>query len=124
MTKVVVYGSLKKGFGNSCLLENSKLLHDKVFFTGTMASLGGFPCCTQHGNTRIQGEMYEVDDTTLARLDQLEGHPNWYERKMVSTSEGEAWIYFIDRPDHYGDGARIVKSGVWEGRWKEQEQAA
>lgn len=113
MYNVLVYGSLKKGFHNHRLLESSKLLNDNVFFTGKMASLGAFPCCTQHGNTKITGELYEVDDVTLSRLDSLEGHPSFYERKIVRTSAGDAWIYLIDQPNRYEDNARLVKNGVW-----------
>lgn len=116
---VVCYGSLKRGFGNHRLLENSELVNEEVFFTGKMASLGGFPCVTQHGNTNIKGEMYSVDDETLARLDRLEGHPTFYERKRLHTTGGEAWVYLIDQPSYYEDGRRIVKSGNWG-----QEEAA
>lgn len=53
MTKVLTYGSLlKRGFGNSYLL-NVECINDSVYFQGTMASLGGYPCCTQHGDTKI-----------------------------------------------------------------------
>jgi hypothetical protein len=31
----------------------------------------------------VQGELYEVDDAQLKRLDQLENHPNLYVRKDV-----------------------------------------
>lgn len=120
MHKVLVYGTLKKGFSNHRRLESSKLLNDNVFFTGTMASLGAFPCCTQHGNTKIKGELYEVDDDTLRSLDSLESHPSFYERKVVHTSAGPAWVYLIDEPHRYEQGARIVKSGVWG----EMEEAA
>ena len=118
-THVVAYGSLKRGFGNHRLLESSELVHEEVSFTGTMADLGGIPCVTQHGNTTLKGEMYSVDEETLARLDRLEGHPSFYERKRVHTSGGEAWIYLIDEPHYYEDGRRIVKSGNWG-----QEEAA
>lgn len=30
--------------------------------------------------TTIRGEVYEVDQPTLAELDRLEGHPVWYYR--------------------------------------------
>ena len=124
MHKVVVYGSLKRGLYNSRLLDGIECLDDSVYFTGTMASLGGYPCVTQHGNTKIKGELYEVDDETLARLDRLEGHPSFYERKRVHTSAGEAWIYFIDDQSYYGPSARLVKSGVWQENHNYEEQAA
>ena len=118
MTKVVVYGSLKAGFGNSHLLDGVACLDNDVKFMGTMASLGGYPCVSQHGDTVIHGELYEVDDATLARLDRLEGHPRYYERKIVHTSAGDAWIYLIDDQSYYADGARIVKDGRWTESWR------
>lgn len=123
MHTVVVYGSLKKGFHNHRLLEGSKLLNDKVFFSGTMASLGGFPCVSKQGNTKIVGEMYEVDDLTFGNLDALEGHPAFYERERIHTSEGEAWVYFIEDQSYYADPSRIVKSGDWQPDWQNQEVA-
>lgn len=50
----------------------------------------------------------------MAALDRLEGHPRYYERKIVRTSAGDVWIYLIDDRNYYGPNARIVKSGVWE----------
>ena len=29
---------------------------------------------------QVRGEIYEVDSTSLARLDEFEDHPNMYER--------------------------------------------
>eukprot|EP00039_Didymoeca_costata_P014312 m.229929 g.229929 ORF g.229929 m.229929 type:complete len:131 (-) comp15994_c0_seq5:1244-1636(-) len=32
----------------------------------------------------IKGELYEVNDDMLAKMDKLEGHPKWYLRKNIS----------------------------------------
>jgi gamma-glutamylcyclotransferase (GGCT)/AIG2-like uncharacterized protein YtfP len=93
---VAVYGSLRKGMGNHGLLQS-----DEVTFLGTervsgfdMYSMGGFPFITPaQGEIRI--ELYKVGHATMLRLDRLEGYPSFYDRKLIQTSKGQAWIYFI-----------------------------
>jgi len=34
----------------------------------------------------VIGELYEVNEKTLEALDELEGHPAWYKRTMLSVS--------------------------------------
>lgn len=50
----------------------------------------------------VQGEVYEVDDTVLAKLDVLEDHPNFYVRELFGVQamnetceKTKAWIYVI-----------------------------
>jgi len=117
MNRVVVYGSLKRGFGNHRLLETAEFVGPCVF-RGTMYSLGGFPAVSLHGDTQIVGELYDVDDATLSRLDGLEGfrghgERNWYEREKIETNKGPAWVYTQDA-DQQLSSYPIVKSGVWE----------
>ena len=79
-----------------------------------MISLGWFPGVCVVGNDQIQGEVYHIDDETLARLDHLEGHPSFYERKLVWLHDGtSAWCYIL--PDSYlqeGNHKRI-SDGFW-----------
>ena len=35
---------------------------------------------------QVRGEVWEVDSSTLAQLDELEGHPDWYQRKKITVS--------------------------------------
>lgn len=66
--------------------------------------------------SQISGELYEVDDQTLDKLDALEGHPNWYKREQVeicldnnfSQSTVLAWIYFNE-----DDSGTLVPSGCY-----------
>jgi gamma-glutamylcyclotransferase (GGCT)/AIG2-like uncharacterized protein YtfP len=69
-----------------------------------MYSLGSFPCITHEPTAPVIVEVYEVNDYTLQRLDNLEGHPKFYRRDLVDIlclnddGGGEtivAWIYFI-----------------------------
>tara|TARA_Y100001951_G_C11298065_1_gene277573 strand:- start:25740 stop:26117 length:378 start_codon:yes stop_codon:yes gene_type:complete len=115
MHKVFVYGSLKRGFGNHRVIEASttRFLGVGSLADGVMYSLGGFPGVIR-GKGEIQGELYEVDDATLGRLDCLEGHPTFYERQdmEVQTNEGrvacQGYIY-------QGDVSYMphIESGDW-----------
>lgn len=84
---VFVYGTLKLGYGNN------RLLHDGVFVGPgitvrpfQMRTTPGFPVVFDVNAEplhNIAGEVYEVNDEILSRLDQLEGHPRWYRRQEV-----------------------------------------
>jgi gamma-glutamylaminecyclotransferase len=103
--KLFVYGSLKRGFGNHELLKNSKFLgaYDTSDANYQMFSFGGFPGVIaldeQDRHHYILGELYEVDDATLARVDMLEGNGHFYTRKIIELSETddivEAWMYLL-----------------------------
>lgn len=84
---IFTYGTLKKGFRNHILLAASKYVQDAV--TRPLYRLydcGMYPCLVKDttGNGRsIHGEIYEIDDVTLQRLDQLEGVPWLYQRDKI-----------------------------------------
>lgn len=109
MTKVAVYGSLRKGLGNHRLLEHATFIGKDQIPNFEMYSLGAFPFIRPSETTNlITIEVYEVDSDQFARLDMLEGYPSFYDRKLVNTEYGEAWIYFIDQSprdhDHVVEG--------------------
>lgn len=102
--EVFVYGSLKKGFWNNVLLRDSKFISEactKEFmllvdgpypymaspsqFTGMDGSPGRpgeVDVVDLAGN--VYGEVWSVDDKTLAELDRLEGTPNHYTRELIT----------------------------------------
>jgi gamma-glutamylcyclotransferase (GGCT)/AIG2-like uncharacterized protein YtfP len=99
INKVFVYGTLKKGntlrgidkFGDAEFLGNADTVnsHYKMF------SLGAFPAVTLGGEHKVSGEVWEVGNDTFQVLDQIEGFPNFYDRSIVSTTIGDAWMYHI-----------------------------
>ena len=113
MNRIFVYGTLKQGQGNwNYLLKGHSLFMgehttEPMF---TMVSLGGFPGVLPEGSTRIRGEVFEVDDTTMERVDRLEGYPSFYNRQQIETQFGPAWMYYLD--DSY-KGYPEVESGIW-----------
>jgi len=93
---VAVYGTLKKGRGNSSLLSASAFMGMQMLEGFVMYSAGGFPVIYRQEGNFIFIEVYEVDEATLTgSLDRLEGHPTWYRRELVDTVFGDAWIYIM-----------------------------
>ena len=91
--KVFVYGTLRKELGNHYLLQDSVYLGTGVTaqqYLMLESSVGhSIPYvvkpneATKNHVSNIEGQLYEVDDLTLAHLDRLEGHPGWYKREYV-----------------------------------------
>lgn len=109
---VFVYGTLKRknqvrgldSFGNAEFLG--------VAFTTDSAyslyDLGLFPAVTLDGHNIIHGEVWQVDDQTMDILDSIEGYPNFYNRVKVSTTKGNAWIYYIPDISEYPNAEQIT----------------
>jgi gamma-glutamylcyclotransferase (GGCT)/AIG2-like uncharacterized protein YtfP len=120
--RVFTYGSLLRGFGNHRLLETNGAEFVGVNATAEHAFRmydycnGGFPavCRTDRDGESIVGECYRVNAATLARLDALEGHPDFYRREPVRMADGSiAWTYLIDAERLEGRGLPRVLGGSW-----------
>jgi gamma-glutamylaminecyclotransferase len=127
---VFVYGTLKQGYGNY-----ARILAGNSNFLGTAVTDGkfkmldsGFPVLlsVQSGGKHVAGEVFEVNDAVLKRLDQLEGEGSMYDRKLVTVQmeSGEfvqAYIYIgCDRcwrspRQHYAKSwTKVNEQGQWE----------
>ncbi len=118
---VFVYGSLKKGFHNYGIMfahgEPDDMGDAVTVQPYLMLSAGPFPylvdpealsadheACVSDVIGKVQGELYEVDDATLADLDRLESHPDFYRREQVAVQPEDhpdavnAWVYFLQNP--------------------------
>jgi len=123
---IFVYGTLRHGEHNySRLLATASNYERRASLKGAAMFAGpGFPYVTRRGVGTVTGDLIWVDDdqTTLARLDQLEGYRgpdahNHYDRVLcdVTTDTGEpvaAWVYFA------GDNVELhrlppIASGDW-----------
>ena len=97
---IAVYGTLKQGKGNHTLMDGlsyigkAETLHSYCLNVSGCPYLYESPACG-----RVQVEIYAVDDISdLQRIDDLEGHPMWYERKIVPMlfddgNVADCWIY-------------------------------
>jgi len=108
LVSVAVYGTLKSGRGNHRLLEKSYCLGDAYTAAAYPLVIDGLPYLIDRMGVgkRVRVEVYRVDEATLARLDSLEGHPDWYQRKeiqvqLIKGGTVTAWVYMI--PDSRSD---------------------
>lgn len=109
---IFVYGTLRHGQGNHRLLVRSKFLGMAKTKRQYALYGSGVPFLSRtKAISQVTGEVYTVDDATLSRLDQLEGHPDAYKRERAEAvlqdgTELITWIYFCDTPR--GD---LIESG-------------
>lgn len=110
---VFVYGTLKKGFHNYHYLQDSEFVGSGRTTEKYALYVDHIPFVVKDEQVSfIYGEIYSVDDSLLAILDQLEGHPSWYCREQIDVildddnSVVSACLYF--NPDNSG---ALIASG-------------
>ena len=112
-TRVFVYGTLRAGGPNHHLLAGQtcegQARTEPVF---ELASLGAYPAMALGGRTSVIGEVYAVDAAGLAKLDWLEGHPEYYRRTPIRLDSGDDVLAYLLSPEHIAGHPRIL-SGDW-----------
>lgn len=116
---IAVYGTLRKGYYNHYLLEDSQFVRGDIVAGYDMHALARFPAVLKGSHT-VGVEIYRVEsEEVLRRLDWLEGHPTFYRREPVKTegTESEEGLHcemYICQ-DEGVRNFRLVESGVWGG---------
>jgi gamma-glutamylcyclotransferase (GGCT)/AIG2-like uncharacterized protein YtfP len=65
-----------------------------------MFNLGHFPAvipCDQSLGHPVVGELWRVTDVVRSELDVIEGYPGFYNREIIDTTAGRAWMYYLPR---------------------------
>lgn len=118
MHRVFVYGSLKRGYHNNAVLSESQFIGERFTEdkTWVMRSLSSFPgvlrCDRPSSAAAISGELYEVDDRTLKRLDRLESNGQFYQRELVHLrgEDSPAWMYVLMNDYPFGSDCQPVSA--------------
>ena len=82
--RIFVYGSLRHKQGNSHWMTNAQLLGDFSIDNYQLYSLGHYPGAVP-GNGTVHGEVYRIDNATLAELDALRTRGGEYARQLIQT---------------------------------------
>lgn len=105
-SKVIVYGSLKRGFGNHPLMRvaNAEFIDTATSSTNDYLMVGvgeAFPGLVK-GTAYFKGEVYSISEEGLTQyLDVLESHPHFYKRQLIdvnldSTNQKvKVWVYIL-----------------------------
>jgi gamma-glutamylcyclotransferase (GGCT)/AIG2-like uncharacterized protein YtfP len=113
---VFVYGTLRRGgirampsiFPDATFIDDAKV-------NGRLYDFGEYPgLLLDESNSPVVGEVYEVDDETLGKLDEIEAESH-YLRKQFELSFDEdrraCWVYVFD-PEFYSPVV-LIESGDW-----------
>lgn len=88
MMLVFVYGTLMRNrYNHQYFLAGQKYLGQAVLRGFALYNLGSYPGIITDENEKVLGELYEIDQAILPRLDRLEGNGSLYIRHSV-----EVWL--------------------------------
>jgi gamma-glutamylcyclotransferase (GGCT)/AIG2-like uncharacterized protein YtfP len=114
---VFVYGTLRRGNARAMSIRfpNSRFIADAKV-SGSLYDLGEYPgLLLDESNSLVIGEVYEVDDETLSKLDDIEASSD-YCRKQVETSgthRMRCWIYVPENNPELISRRTLITSGDW-----------
>lgn len=84
---VFVYGTLLKGKRNHHILSNSKFIGKGTISGYFMFNLGTYPGIQKSKHdSKVIGEVYEVDETTMKVLDELEEVGYLYNKELIDVN--------------------------------------
>lgn len=114
--QIITYGTLMTGERNHCFCRNAVSIRPCTV-TGTLYDTGyGFPAFVPEGTAQVKAELMEIPMEDWAAIDQLEGYPRLYDRRLCPArledgSEVTAWIYIMNNLPR---NAEIIASGDWK----------
>lgn len=119
MTRIFVYGTLKRGYRAHHLIDHS----DNRFIGEALSQpryhiydLGGFPGMKENlaVDGGVRGEIYEVNDTTLQLLDRYECvDSGLFERREIELEDGTTALAYFFGGWIQDMHARRIEEGVW-----------
>jgi len=130
--RVFVYGTLKTRGSNNGLLRRAGgqfLGYDCIHVdAAAFINFGSFPAMVypigQAGKHKqlIRGEVWYGPDEILRALDQLEGHPHFFERRKHWTMllEKRCWVYAV-KDDMIAEAQDFMEETCWKPHEEEIE---
>jgi gamma-glutamylcyclotransferase (GGCT)/AIG2-like uncharacterized protein YtfP len=125
--RVFVYGTLMGGFDRRrrAGIETRMAFVGRGWIPAALYDLGLFPAAIPARDSRVWGEIYEIEDdpSVLAKLDEIEGfRPDEPESSLYIREEAAvtldsgavdtAWVYFYNAP--LGQAERIESGDYFE----------
>lgn len=96
---IFVYGTLKRNHKRSCFLDGQNFIQEiKTNPVYCLYDAGGFPAMIS-GNLSVAGELWEVDNRCLNRLNKIEKVPYYYNLEKINIKYHKnvfAYIWQLD----------------------------
>lgn len=106
---VFVYGTLMKGEHHHTRLAHARFLRAaETRSSYDLVQIDYYPAMLPGGRYRVLGELFEVDDQTLALLDELEEVPHYYERHTIELADGTRAFAYIMPRDRAAHGSPLA----------------
>ena len=102
-TTIFVYGTLKSGQQSNAMLAGQEFVGPaRTMPIYRLHGLGWHPglVLDKENGLSVHGELWAVDATTLAKLDEYEGVPHWFSRDFIAIADraGDVQAYFFNGP--------------------------
>ena len=112
--KLFVYGTLMAGESNHWWLKGAEFLGSDELEDAQLFNLGAYPMLL-HGDGMVVGELYQISLQTVQLLDQLEGHPDYFQRNWVTLKSGRAALVYQGRTALVQEYS-LISNGLWRER--------
>lgn len=120
MHYVFVYGTLRKEQTNAHYMQGAICIADKAWTYGKLFDTNeGYPAMTYSSEEKVYGEVYEVNDEILHKLDELEEYTGNAETDLydritqtvyATDREIEAYVYIAQDKKMI---LKVIDSGDW-----------
>ena len=113
---VFVYGTLRRGDTGAMSIRfpEAKFIAGATV-SGSLYDLGAYPgLVVDESKSLVTGEVYEVDDELLSKLDEFEASSHYRRRQVeisLETHRELCWVYEPD-PEYYSLRT-LITSGDW-----------
>jgi gamma-glutamylcyclotransferase (GGCT)/AIG2-like uncharacterized protein YtfP len=115
--RLFVYGSLKRGYRHHAELQGARFVAvARTSAAYRLLDFGSYPGLAR-GTRAVEGELFEVDDAVLERLDEFEGSD--YLRRRIELSDGSTVEAYL-AVDAITSGARDFDGDSWSDPGPEQ----
>ncbi len=125
MPVLFVYGTLRRPAGgpdadthyHHRIADTIEVAQKATLFGAAIYDFGSYPGVgPAESSASVRGEVFEVTDEGLAIADEIEGHPDFYERREATVvldngTGGAAWVYWA--PDALLPKGSVIESGDW-----------
>ncbi|RWS44804.1 gamma-glutamylcyclotransferase [Bacillus mycoides] len=120
MHHVFVYGTLRKGQTNAHYMQGATCIAEEAWVYGKLFDTNeGYPAMICLSEEKVYGEVYEVDDEVLQKLDELEEYTGNAENDLYDRITQT--VYFADKEIHVyvyvAQDKEILKKIIDSGDW-------